>query len=65
MKNNVQKTIIILVIIFFYPLGIPLMFATKTFTLKTRLIITFSFLIAIVIGLLSIILWTSSPGYIH
>ena len=62
---NEKKVIVILLIIFFYPAGIPLMWILGVFTKKTRWIVTLSFLIAIILGLGSIILWTSSPGYIH
>ena len=67
MKNKKQTTnlISILILIFYFPFGIPFMWITGSFSLKTRWIVTLSFIAAIVIGLGSIILWTSSPGYIH
>jgi len=64
MKND-YKGYTILFLIFYFPLGIPFMWYTKTFTLKTRIKVTLSFLAACIIGLLAIILWTSSPSYIH
>lgn len=67
MNNKKQTTnlISILILIFHFPFGIPFMWITGSFSLKTRWIVTLSFIAAIVIGLGSIILWTSSPGYIH
>ena len=55
----------ILLLIFYFPIGIPFMWIIKTFSVKTRTKITLAFLFAIILGLLSLILWTSSPGYIH
>jgi len=67
MKKNRQTFDVfsILLIIFYFPFGLPFMWLTKSFSKKTRWIITLSFVAAIVFGLGTIILWTSSPGYIH
>ena len=62
---NGKKAIVILLIIFFYPLGIPVMWMSGEFTKKTRWIITLSFILAIILGLASLILWTSSPDYMY
>ncbi len=59
------ETLTVLLLVFYFPLGIPVMWILGVFTRKTRWIITMSFVIAIILGLGSIILWTSSPGYIH
>ncbi|MFK5883048.1 MAG: hypothetical protein QM489_01770 [Candidatus Izemoplasma sp.] len=61
MKKNLKTILVTLVIIFFYPLGLPLMFITKTFTRKTRWIITLIFVVAIVLGLLALILLSGQP----
>ena len=63
-NNQTNNVITIVFIIFFYPFGIPYMWVTKAFSKKTRWIITLSFIFAIIFGLGSLILWTSSPGYI-
>lgn len=64
--NNIAKIIIsIVLLIFFYPAGIIFMWASSTFSLKTRGVITMLFLLAIIIGIGSLILWTSSPGYMY
>jgi len=55
----------IMFLVFYFPLGIPYMWFTKTFAVKTRIIITLSFSIACIIGLLALIIWTSGPNYIH
>lgn len=65
MTKKTMNTLVILLLIFFYPFGIPFMFITQTFSRKTRWIITLSFIIAIVLGLGAIILWTSGPGYMY
>ncbi len=62
---NGKKAIVILLIIFFYPLGIPVMWISGVFTKKTRWIITLSFVLAIILGLASLIFLTSSPGYVY
>lgn len=64
-SNELKNVVAILLIIFYFPLGVPFMWVTKSFSKKTRWIITLSFIAAIVLGLGTIILWTSSPGYIH
>ena len=56
-----KKFAVILLIIFFYPLGIPVMWILGVFTKKTRWIITISFIVAIIIGLGSLVLFTSGP----
>jgi len=62
---NSNKVLVILLLIFFYPVGLPLMWSLGVFTRKTRWIITFCFMIALFLGIGSLIIWTSSPGYIH
>lgn len=61
MNKNLKTTLVILTIILFYPLGLPLMFITKTFTRKTRWIITIIFIAAIVLGLSSLIIFSGYP----
>ncbi|MFA7144849.1 MAG: hypothetical protein WC088_06270 [Candidatus Izemoplasmatales bacterium] len=55
--------IAIILLIFFFPMGLPYMWLTKPFTPKTSQIITFWFLGTIVFGFITLILWTASPRY--
>jgi len=52
-----------LAIIFVFPIGVPLMWMLDSYSLKTRWIITLSFVITSLLGFVMIIVWTSSPGY--
>ncbi|HBP25755.1 MAG TPA: hypothetical protein DD618_02245 [Acholeplasmatales bacterium] len=65
LSDNSQRNqlITILLLIFLYPVGLPYMWVSKPFAKKTRLIITICFLGAVFLGLMMIILWTTSPGY--
>ncbi|KFZ26619.1 MAG: hypothetical protein KQ78_01144 [Candidatus Izimaplasma bacterium HR2] len=58
--NNILSVIFL---IFFYPFGIPYMWVTKSFSNKTRWIITIYLIVMIVLGLAALILFTSSHGY--
>ncbi len=55
----------ILLLIFYFPAGLPYMWLTRPFRRKTQRIITACFLIAILLGFLMIIVWTTSPGYLY
>jgi uncharacterized membrane protein YvbJ len=63
-RSNVTLLVIFLLVAFF-PLGILLMWLEQIFTLKTRLVITFAFLVTILIGFAMIIFWTTMPGYMY
>jgi|GEM_PF-3310134 len=60
-----KEIIVSLLVIFIFPIGIPIMWLTKTYLKDIRIVITIAFITAIVIGIGALILWTSSPGYIH
>jgi len=62
-NSSKNQLITILLLIFFYPVGLPYMWVSKPFTKKTRVAITLCFIGAIFLGFVMIILWTSSPGY--
>ena len=65
MKNRKQtyNLLSILFLIFFYPLGLPFMWITNSFTKKTRWVITLWFIATIILGLIALILFTSGHGY--
>ena len=59
-QNLVVLTILLL--IFFYPFGIPFMWGMGVFRRSTRIWITLAFFVAILLGLTMILLWTAGPG---
>ncbi len=56
-----KKFITIFLIILFYPIGLTIMWVLRVFTKKTRWIITISFIVAIILGLGSLVLLTKGP----
>ncbi len=55
---DLKKFLVISLIIIFYPFGILVMWISRTFTKKTRWIITLSFGLAIILGLGSLVLFS-------
>lgn len=55
----------IFLLIFYFPLGLPLMWIVRPFSKRTRWIISLSFLGAILLGFIMIIVWTTSPSYLY
>ncbi len=60
--NQNLVVITILLLIFFYPFGIPFMWMMGVFRRSTRIWITIAFVVAILLGLTMILLWTTGPG---
>ena len=64
-KKQTYNILSVIFLIFFYPFGLPFMWVTGSFDKKARWIITLWFVVTIIIGLAALILFTSSPGYVH
>ena len=54
----------IILLVLHFPIGIVFMWVTNSFSKSTRWLITWILIIVSILGLLLIILWTSSPNYI-
>jgi uncharacterized membrane protein YvbJ len=63
--STARRLIATLLLIFYFPLGLPYMWIMKPFSKKTRWIISLAFLSAILLGFTMIIIWTTLPGYSH
>jgi len=63
-NSDNNRLITILLLIFVFPYGLLYMWIVRPFTRKTRTIISLSFLLTSFFGLMALIFWTSSPGYL-
>lgn len=54
----------VILLVLHFPIGIVFMWVTKSFSKSTRWLITWILVITSILGLLLIIVWTSSPNYI-
>lgn len=59
--NKNLQVLTILLLIFFYPFGIPFMWVMGCWSRRTRIWITLAFLVAIILGFIMILMWTSGP----
>jgi len=63
--NRTLEVVTTLFLIFWFPIGLLVMWVSKPYTKKTRWIISLCFLIPAFLGFLIVLLWTSMPGYLY
>ncbi len=64
-SNPLISIVVIFSLIFFFPVGLLIMWILRPFTRRTRWIISLLFIGAVVFGFGLIIWWTTLPGYLY